>query len=165
MGILGRLFGRTTASGDAGLQLTEPECWEVSGTKEVERFLRALPILAPEGGIAYFEGTAEPHVAAYLRTVAIPPPVQIAVGTIWPRPDWYHVPLTAEKMESVASFLETHPAGYVCSHLHVHDGSRILLQWHDAFGGDPMLVARSVGERSVTRFAAAIGSTCRLGYD
>lgn len=165
MGILGRLLGRTAASGEPGLHMDEPECWEVSGTRDVERFLRALLILAPEKATVYFEGTAEPHIAECLRAVAIPPPVRIAVGTMWPRPDWYHVPLTAERMQRIASVLEAHPAGYFCSHLHVHDGSAILLQWHDAFGHDPMLVSRSVGEEAVKTFAAAIGSSYRPGTD
>lgn len=159
MGILARLLGWVSASERDGIHLEEPDPWEVTSTADVERFLRALPLVAPAGAVAYFEGTGERHVADRLRQISIPPAVQVAVGTIWPRPDCYHVPLTAERMEGLAAFLEANPAGYFCSHCHVYDARSVLLQWHDAFGRDPMLVSRRVGLEAVSRFAKALDSS------
>jgi len=42
-----------------GIRLAEPQPWEVSPTKDVERFLRALPLLAPVGTNVYFEEPAK----------------------------------------------------------------------------------------------------------
>jgi hypothetical protein len=159
MGILGRLLGWVAAPDRAGIQLREHDPWEVAGTRDVKCFLRALPLIAPTGAFAYFEGTAEPHVAEYLRGISIAPPVQVALGTIWPRPDRYHVPISAQTMEALASFLEARPAGFLCMHCHVHDGASVLLEWHDAFGTDPMRVSRRIGAQTVGKFAAALGST------
>ena len=105
MGILTRLFRGVHEPEHGGIRLEEPNPWEVSPTNEVERFLRALPLLVTDGSIAYFEGTGEPHVAEYLRKASIPAPVQVAIGTIWPRPDRYHVPLTTNDDGGLAAFL------------------------------------------------------------
>jgi len=130
MGILARLFGGVPKTERGGIRLEERDPWEVAPTRDVERFLQALPLLAPEGAIAYFEGTGESHVAKYLREVSVSPAVHVAVGTIWPRPDCYHVPLTITSMEALAVFLTKRPAGYFCSHCNVYRDNSVLLQWH-----------------------------------
>jgi hypothetical protein len=157
MGILARLF-RWIPADRSGIRLEEQDSWEVTPTKDVERFLRALPLLAPEGAVAYFEGTGEPHVAEYLRAVSVLPRLHVAVGTIWPRPDCYHVPITVQSMEALAAFLDARPAGYFCSHCHVYVGQSMVLEWHDAFATDPMCVSRQIGIETVSTFAAALGS-------
>jgi hypothetical protein len=99
MGFFARFFGAVPKKERGGICLTDAEPWRVSPTKNVERFIRALPLLVPEDSVAYFEGTGDSHVAKYLRRVSIRvPQVQVAVGTIWPRPDCYHVPLTAKNL-------------------------------------------------------------------
>ena len=147
----------------AGIRLDERQPWYVSPTRDVKRFLRALPLLAPEGAVAYFEDTAESHVAEYLRQVAITPLSEVAVGTIWPRPDFYHVPVTGESMEALAAFLEASPAGFFCTHCHVYRDGVVLLEWHDAFINDPMYVSRAMSEDVVREFANRIGSTVSTG--
>ncbi|HEV2668562.1 MAG TPA: hypothetical protein VG324_26840 [Blastocatellia bacterium] len=107
----------------------------------------------------YFEGTGESHVAEYLDRVSIPPQAQVAVGTIWPRPDCYHVPLIAATTEAFAQFLEQRPAGYVCTHCHVYRNGSVLLEWHDAFISDPMYLSREVSPEKVAEFAARLGSS------
>lgn len=159
MGILARFFRWVPAPDRSGIRLEDHHPWEVTATNDVERFLRALPLLVPAGAIAYFEGTGEPHVAEYLRRISVPPSVQVALGTIWPRPDCYHVPITVQNMEALAALLEERPAGYFCSHCHVYEGESVLLEWHDAFTGDPMRVSRRIGAEKVSRFAAALGSS------
>ena len=146
-----------------GIRLDEREPWCVSPTRDVNRFLRALPLLAPEGAVAYFEDTAESHVAEYLRGVAIGPLSQVAAGTIWPKPDYYHVPVTRDSMEDLAAFLEASPAGLFCVHCHVYRDGLVLLEWHDAFIDVPMYMSRAVSEDVVREFANRIGSTVSIG--
>jgi hypothetical protein len=154
---LARLFDAWWTKKERGIYLDEPDAWEVTPTRDVERFLRALPLLVPEDGTVYFEGTGESHVAEYLREVSIAAPVEVAKGTIWPRPDCYHVPLTAGSMEALARFLEEQPAGYFCSHCHVYRDRTVLLQWHDAFADDPFLISRRIPRSVVAIFADALG--------
>jgi hypothetical protein len=121
-------------------------------------------LLAPSGAIVYFEDTGEAHVKEYLQRVGVQTPVRIALGTIWPRPDSHHVALTADAMEEFAAFLERHPAGYLCSHCHVHREGAILLEWHDAFETDPIYVSRTVPEDTVSQFATALRSSYASGW-
>ena len=44
-----------------------------------------------------------------------------------------------------------------CTHLHVHDGKQVLLEWHDAFSDDPMYVASCIPRDRVAEFARQIG--------
>ena len=159
MGILARLFGGVPKTERGGIRLEERDPWEVAPTRDVERFLQALPLLAPEGAIAYFEGTGESHVAKYLREVSVSPAVHVAVGTIWPRLDCYHVPLTITSMEALAVFLTKRPAGYFCSHCNVYRDNSVLLQWHDAFTDDPLYISKAIPADRVATFARALGSS------
>lgn len=165
MGFLARLFGAVPKEEQGGIQLMDTEPWCVSATRDVERFVRALPLLMPSGSVVYFEDTAEPHVRQYLQSVSVPAQAQIAIGVIWPRPDRYHVPLTAGTMESLAAFLEQNPAGFFCTHCHVYRDGVVLLEWNDAFiGDDPMYVSRKIGADAVARFAQALGSSVSTGF-
>jgi hypothetical protein len=160
MGFIARFLGVVTKQERRGIRLDEAEPWRVSPTKDVERFVRALPLLVPEGSIAYFEGTGESHVANYLAHVSLPAAqIQVAIGTIWPRPDYYHVPVSQESMEALAAFLDKEPAGYFCTHCHVYRDGAILVEWHDAFMDDPMYVSRAISEDFVREFANRLGST------
>lgn len=164
MGFLARLFGAVGRSERDGIRLTDDEPWRVSPTRDVERFLRALPALMPPGSIAYFEDTGEPHVGRYLLSVSIPAQAQVAGGTIWPRPDSYHVPLTVEQMDALVHFLDKQPAGFFCAHCHVYRDGVVLLQWHDAFINDPIYISRTISDESVAEFAQAIGASVSTGF-
>ena len=163
MGFLARLFGAVPKEEWGGIHLTDVEPWCVGPTRDVGRFVRALPSLMPSGSVVYFEDTAEAHVARYLQSVSVPAQLRVAIGTIWPRPDGYHVPLTAETMENLAAFLEQNPAGFFCTHCHVYRDGVVLLQWHDAFINDPMYISRSIGADAVAGFAQALGSSVSIG--
>ena len=164
MGFFARLFGAVPKGAWGGIRLADADPWCVSPTRDVERFVRALPSLMPSGSVVYFEDTGEPHVRQYLQSVSVPAQAQIAIGVIWPRPDGYHVPLTAETMEELAAFLEQNPAGFFCTHCHVYLDGVVLLQWYDAFiGDDPMYISRTIGADAVARFGEALGSSVSVG--
>jgi hypothetical protein len=113
--------------------------------------------------VVYFEDTAEAHAAEFLQSQSIPAPIRLAVGTIWPRPDCYHVPLTTETMEAMSAFLEAHPAGFVCAHCHVYRDRTVLLEWYDAFMSVPLRVSRTLPIEVVEAFARSLGSSVRPG--
>lgn len=164
MGFVARFLGILPKAERGGIRLRDAEPWRVSPTKDVELFVRALPVLVPEGSLAYFEGTGESHVAKYLSEVSVPAQMQVALGTIWPRPDHYHVPVSHESMQALAAFLDDAPTGYFCTHCHVHRNGVILLEWHDAFMDDPMYVSRAISEHAVREFATRLGSTLSTGW-
>ena len=164
MGFLARLFGGVPKEEWTGIRLTDTEPWCVSPTKDVERFVRALPSLVPDGSIVYFEDTAEAHVKRYLQSVSVPSQIRLALGTVWPRPDCYHVPLTPETMETLAAFLDKTPAGFFCAHCHVYRDGVVLLEWHDAFTNVPMYISRTIDHEAVAAFAARLGSSLTVGF-
>lgn len=163
MSLLSRILGYVPRDERGGIRLEDKEPWRVASTRDVSRFLRALHLLVPDGSIAYFEHTGERHVTEYLRKAAVEPAVRVAVGTIWPKPDCYHVALTAGTAERFADFLDHNPCGFFCAHLHVYRDHSVLLQWHDAFD-DPIYVSRSIDEQAVSRFASALGVPYGTGW-
>jgi hypothetical protein len=58
MGLLARLTRWLPVAHTDGIRLEDPASHELTATREVERILRALPLLAPAGAVLYFEGTA-----------------------------------------------------------------------------------------------------------
>jgi hypothetical protein len=139
-----------------GIRFDEVHPWKVTPITDVSRFLRALPLLAPEGSIVYFEDTGEKHVRTVLQRLSVPATVRIAPGTILPRPDRYHVPLTSSNMEEIAAYIDKHPTGYFCGHCCVYKERKIVLAWYDAFLDDPMYISQTIDEDKVSGFASAI---------
>ena len=164
MTLLSRLIGYVPTEERRGIRLDEADPWRVGGTRVERAFLRALPALMPADSVLYLEGVPEAHVAQYLAEVSIPAAAKVAMGTIWPRPNVFHLSLTAEVIEALTAFLEVHPAGYFCTHCHVYSDGRMLLQWHDAFGSDPMYISRVLEGDHVRDFAAKLGSTVNSGW-
>lgn len=163
MSLLSRLLGSVPHKERGGIRLEDKEPWRIEATRDPARFLRALHILARAGSVMYFEDTGEKHVAGYLRGAASTPAVRVAPGTLWPRPNCYHVAWTPAAAEKLADFLDRNPCGFFCAHLHLYCGQSVLLQWHDAFD-DPIYVSRAVEEEAVSRFAQALGVPYGLGW-
>jgi hypothetical protein len=161
MSVASRVRGFGAKAEQPGIALEEREPWCVSPSGDVKRFVRALPVLASDGAVVYFESTEDSRVAAFLGRLAIEPTVQVATATVWPRPDFYHLPLTIELMEALARFLEESQVGRLCAHVHVYRDGAVLLQARHAFAGFPIYLSRVVPGDVVRAFAHAIYSTLR----
>jgi hypothetical protein len=163
VGWLARLFGNASPDQRPGIALEDREPWQVGATKDVERFLRAVPVLGGDGTFIYFEDTLERHVRDYLGSVSVEPSVRVQTGTIWPQPDCHHLPLTGETMEALAGFLERQPAALLSIHVLVYRDAAVLLQWYDAFDA-PLYLARTIPESTVAAFAGRLGSRYSIGW-
>jgi hypothetical protein len=155
--MLSRLLGYATRSEMDGARLDDRQPWVVPATRNGAAFLRALPSLLPEGGFVYFEATTDGAFASWGREHAVAAPLKIAYGTIWPRPDWFHIPLAPSLLEEAAALTDEHRIALPSIHVHVHDGTRVLLQWHDAFIKDPIYVASTISRERVESFAERLG--------
>jgi hypothetical protein len=155
--MLRRLLKKLLPEPPAGARFAEPQHWRVPPQRDAAVWLRALPVLLPGGATLYLEGTTESQGAAWLAEHAIPEKLHIAAGTIWPKSDVYHIPLTPEMLESLAALVDRFGIACPAIHVHVHDDAQILLEWHDAFSADPMYVSTSIPEERVAAFAAALG--------
>ena len=142
-----------------GLHLGELDPWQVTAPKDASRFIRALPLVAAcSGAMAYFEGP-DPHFAKYLRQISVQPHVRVAAETFWPRPTYYHVPLTAENMIALAVLVDKQATGRICRHCHVYACGSMLLEWRQAFATQPIRISKKLDIGIVSRFAAAIGAS------
>jgi hypothetical protein len=157
LNLLSRLFGYATREEAAGARLDDAEPWIVPPTRDAAAVLRSLPILFPAGAVVYFEGTTEGSFAKWLKVHKTSSPLKVAYGTIWPRPDGYHVLLESALLEEAADLVKRAGIALPCIHLHVHDGKRVLLEWHDAFGDDPLYIASALPRDRVDLFVRAIG--------
>src|SRR6185503_17965975 len=108
MSWLAKVLKYTPAKDREGIAL-QPEdiMWEVSPTRNLSIFLRCLPDLMPAQSILYLEGHLDEAQANLLEPYQATRITKVAVGTIWPRPRWYHFPITPEIMDRLGAFAET----------------------------------------------------------
>lgn len=131
--------------------------WELKGVQDVPTFLRCLGKLFGENAVLYLEGTSiADDVQAFLRTRAAATTRHAAMGTIWPRPSVFHMPLTAENLAGLADLAEHHAEPEICDHLHVYQGETVWLEAHD-FPNDSVSVSGEVSEDQLKAFCVALG--------
>jgi hypothetical protein len=158
VGILAKLFGATSREELKGIVLGQDAAWEVSTARDFPSLLRALPLLLPNDAILYLEGGSPPQeIKAFLDTRCVPERLHLAMGTIWPRPETFHLPATTENLTELASLAEKCSAMQVAVHLHVYAQDRVLLEWYDAFWKDPFYLSGAVAEDRVRAFSSALG--------
>ena len=154
MGIFGRLFRCTPKEELNGIKLNLDEpFWELTGKTDFPALFRALHEILPENSILYFEGgSPSGQLLDFLNTKSVPEQTHVAVSTIWPRPDYYHVPATAENISRLADISENIAEPELAVHFHIYCKGEVVLQWHDVFS-DPMLLSCKLAEENVRTFA------------
>ena len=163
MGWLARLFGATPKEELDGIRLnTREPYWELEGKTDFPLLLRALVDLVPDDSMLYFEGGfPEGKLLDFFNAKAVPEQTHVAVGTIWPRPRYYHVPATAQNLTDLADIAESCAEPELAIHFHVYRDGRLLLEWHDAFS-QAMLLSGSIPDDKVRGFSVALGMTYAL---
>jgi hypothetical protein len=150
-------LGILPADQEAPLELREPECWRVEGTKDAATFFRSLVQLISPGAVLYLEGSTEKRVPAFLESRLLPDHPPVKLGTILPASDRYHVAATRENLEALAALIEGARIVYPAIHTHVYRGDQVLVEWYDAFSNDPIYLSASIPEAAVAGFGRAIG--------
>ncbi len=143
------------------IRITDPECWLVESTHSSAAFYRALETLAPPGSIVYLEGTTESEVPMFLKARQSPNSRPVALGTILPASDRYHMPATNENLIALADLIERYRIALPAIHTHLYLDQHVLLEWYDAFTDDPIYLSASIPEAEVRRFADALGARYR----
>jgi hypothetical protein len=130
--------------------------WKLEGKTDFPSLFCALRDLLPDGCILYFEGGyPRGRLLEFFNAKAIPEQTHVAVGTFWPRPDYYHIPATTENLTALAQISESYAEAEIAIHFHVYRNGNILLEWHDAFS-QPMLLSGELSEQDVRTFAEAL---------
>ena len=160
MGILAKLFGATSREELKGIALGQDAAWEVSPARDFPALLRALPLLLPNDAVLYLEGgSPPPDITAFFGAHCVPERSHVAMGTIWPRPQMFHLPATSENLSELASLAEKCAAMQIAVHLHVYAQGSVLLEWYDAFWKDPLYLSEAITEDRVRAFSSALGSS------
>ena len=87
------------------------------------------------------------------------------MGTIWPRPECFHMQITRDNLEGLAEIAERHATPEVAVHLHVYKGSKVLLEWYDAFFDDPFYVSKDISEEKLREFCNTLGTKYEEGAE
>lgn len=133
-----------------------PKYWKLEGVGDPGGLLVWLTDILPAGSTLYVEGTRSPIVTAYLAERPAADPLAVAAGTIWPRPEVHHMPMTPENVAGLAELMERIAAPELGDHLHAYRGSTASLIWYD-FPDDPLYVTRDVPEAELQRLCTALG--------
>ena len=97
MGFLAKLFNATPREKLKGASLGKDACWEVSPVRDFPSLLGELHKILPQGSILYLEGGTPPaEIGEFLNSHCVPEETHVAMGTIWPKPQAFHLPATAE---------------------------------------------------------------------
>jgi hypothetical protein len=132
--------------------------WELQGIRGAKEFFSALPEILPLPANLCFEGTnIAPDIRSLLTSNAATQILQIASGTIWPKPNVFHVRATEQFLDELAVLAQHHAESEICDHFHAYDGNQGLMQWYGAFSGDALLVADSIPETRVQSFSRKLG--------
>mgnify|MGYP001619460860 FL=1 len=138
----------------SGISLNFDGAWEVSSPKDFALFIKSLVKIMPVEAILYLEGTAiTPRITKILESMECEPQAQVARGTIWPQSRCFHIPMSQENLNMIASLFEENASPEICDHFHVYSNNKVLLDWHDAFYDDPFLVDRQVPEDKLKSFS------------
>jgi hypothetical protein len=166
MGWLSRLLNFVPKEEQEGIHLNLGiPVWKVSSPKDFPSFLRALIDLIPESSIAYIEGGTPPReLRAFLKERSVSEISHIEMGTIWPRPEVFHLPATPCNLSDLADIAQKCAGPEVAIHFHVYNNNKVLLQWFDAFF-DPMFISKEIPEDKVKEFCTELSITYEMFTD
>lgn len=155
MGFMARIFGAVFKEELKGLSLGSDVYWEVSPPSDFPSLLHALHHIVPDNAILYLEGGQPPkEIKQFLEARCVPEVTHIAIGTLWPRPQVFHLPATPENLSQLAELTKQCCPPQVAVHLHVYSDSAMLLEWYDAFSKDPMYLSKEVSEDRIKAFCS-----------
>jgi hypothetical protein len=132
--------------------------WEVAGIRRAAKFFSALSEILPLPVNLCFEGShLSPEALVLFALNAVTPDLEIPSGTIWPKPSMFHVRATEQFLRQLSALAKKHGGGEICHHFHAYNNGHGLVQWYDAFSGDPLLIAESIPETKVQSFCRKLG--------
>jgi hypothetical protein len=132
--------------------------WEVAAPSDPGAFFLALPELLPPAAVLVLE---ERGMAAEIRAAIEPhrttPSLRVSRQTLFPRSHQHHLRLTPELARLLGSAAGDVAAPEICDHVSAYRDGEVLLEWHDAFSDDPILLSAHLDETAVRRFAERLG--------
>ena len=135
--------------------------WHLSPTEDLPAFLRALRYLVPPDSVVYFEaGSPDREIKTFLKDRSLKDRPIIPMGTVSPKPAFYHLPVTPDNLDNLAQIAEHHSAFEIAGHVHVYVEQTLILQWFDAFM-DPICISGEIPEKAIQLFCSEL----KLSYE
>src|ERR1035438_4621057 len=158
MGILAKIFGAVSREEMNGIRINLKEpLWEVEGKTDFSKVFSGLADLLPANSILYFEGGSPPKdILNFLSENSGPEKIHVAYGTIWPRPQTFHVLASAQNLQKLADLMCSRVYPELAIHFHVYCEDKILLQWYDAFT-QPMLLSNKFSSETIEKVSNSVG--------
>ncbi|MCD4707643.1 MAG: hypothetical protein K8S62_07875 [Candidatus Sabulitectum sp.] len=128
--------------------------WEISPPSASVELFSCLNIVVPENSIMYFEDVYENKVKEVLKAISTDSKTIIHSGTLWPKPDVFHVPATDENYGKIQEIAENH---FISVHFHILRNDVKVLEWYDAFDKDPMYISTIIDEERIKEFCEKLG--------
>ena len=123
--------------------------WEISSPGNNPIFFTQLKIIASGGAKMYFEDVYGINVKNILKEISSDSETIISGGTLWPKPDVYHVPATEG---NIIIFHELAEQYSISVHFHLHKNNKKILEWYDAFDKDPIYISKEIPEEKIKEF-------------
>jgi len=143
------------------LRLEPGDLTDLGPVRDLYGLLKAIDLAMPKEATLYVEGTSiAPEVRDYLGRRQGPAPRRVEPGTLWPKPQVFHLPLEGRKLEELRDLAERHAEPEICDHLVVYLDDRVLLWAHDAGSGHVEL-ARSLPVQLANGFREALRQALR----
>jgi len=128
--------------------------WELGCPKQdLRTFLIELENIVPKESVLYLEGgSALPKdLETFLEKNTIRDKPKIPMGTLWPKPIYFHIQINHNNIKELVKLTENLPTFQVAVHIHVYKDDRLLIQWYDAFS-DPIFVSLDFPENKIKKF-------------
>ena len=141
--------------------LATGDCWVVTAPKDFSQFLLNVAQLLPPGSVLCIEACCSPRpVLDFLNARKVEPTIKLPRGTLLPRSEMFHLPVTEENLRQLDKVIAASDAGASPTHVQAYNGDSILLQWFDASAPDPIFVSKKIPENALREFCAKGG--CEL---
>ncbi len=166
MGWFSGLIGKIAGGPPSGVTLDYSKAhWMLEGKSSFVKLLPALEKILSDDCVLYFEGGYyRGKLEKFLKAHSVTSPLNIAVGTLWPKPECFHIPATKENISALVELCRGLADAELAIHFHVYSQGRVILEWHDAFA-EPMILADEIGESKIREFADSLGFSCCVCQD
>lgn len=143
------------------LQLWYRPHWELRGRADSVVFFGHLREALPGATTLFVEGTSiGSDVEDFLRSAREAGVYIPDRQTHWPRPKQYRVRCDDPTLAGLVALAKRHAEPEILDHLFVYDGSQALLEFHDAFMSDSLvLISVETEEQRIRDFASVLGLT------
>lgn len=152
MNILRWIFGEPSPKPTVDRMPSNSRRWTVCAPSELHRFFDAITALVPTKSVLYLENSYCDDITRFLDNNRWIGNDRVPADTFWPSPEPYYVEISNERMRGLSNLTKGHPDNRICSHIKIFHDKRMLLEWHDADGGNDFQISEDIPEEKVRAF-------------